>query len=82
MPGPCLPGPRCPPSVTLPGAESYPATIFALAPPEQVSLLREAATSAVDEDDEDFFAAELDFGLRTILDGIQELVSREERGRR
>jgi AcrR family transcriptional regulator len=60
-----------------PDAGTFPENVLALAPPDEVALLREAAMSAVGDEDEDFFATELDFGLRTILDGIAQIVDRQ-----
>ena len=54
-----------------PGGDSYPENLHALADPERFPLLLSGAGEAMDPGEpDDFFATELDFGLRTILDGI------------
>lgn len=59
--------------------EDYPRNVMALAAPTQIPLLLMAGQDALADQDDDFFASELDFGLRTILDGIEQLIGREER---
>lgn len=59
------------------GGDSYPENLYALADPARFPLLLSGAGEAMDPSEpEDFFATELDFGLRTILDGIEALVRR------
>ncbi|MDU0314145.1 TetR/AcrR family transcriptional regulator [Phycicoccus sp. M110.8] len=53
------------------GGDSYPQNLQALADPARFPHLLSGAAEAMDPSEpEDFFASELDFGLRTILDGI------------
>jgi AcrR family transcriptional regulator len=60
--------------------DNYPENIVALADPTRIPLLLKAAQDAIGgEDEDDFFATELDFGLATILDGIDVLVGRAGR---
>lgn len=58
--------------------EDFPANIMRLADPAQIPLLTRAGREALVDDGDDFFATELDFGLRTILDGIAQLITRVE----
>jgi AcrR family transcriptional regulator len=57
------------------GTDSYPENLYSLADPERFPLLLSGASEAMEPGEgDDFFATELDFGLRTILDGIAVLV--------
>jgi AcrR family transcriptional regulator len=62
---------------TQEAADSYPENLYSLADRARFPLLLAGASEAMapDEDD-DFFATELEFGLRTILDGVERLVTR------
>lgn len=58
------------------GTESYPANLYALADRERFPLLLAGAGEAMSpEDKDDFFETELDFGMPTILDGVERLVA-------
>ena len=58
------------------GADSYPENLYSLADPARFPLLLAGASEAMAPDaDDDFFATELEFGLRTILDGVERLVA-------
>jgi AcrR family transcriptional regulator len=53
------------------GTDNYPENLYSVADPQEFPHLLAGAEEAMDPaDDDDFFATELDFGLRTILDGI------------
>jgi AcrR family transcriptional regulator len=56
--------------------DNYPENIITLADLSRIPLLLKAAQDALMDDEDDFFATELDFGLATILDGIEVLVRR------
>ena len=58
------------------GADDYPQNLARLVDPARFPRIVAAAREAMSDDDEDFFETELDFGLRTILDGIAQLVDR------
>jgi AcrR family transcriptional regulator len=58
------------------GADDYPQNLARLVDPAKFPRIVAAAREAMSDDDEDFFETELDFGLRTILDGIAQLVAR------
>lgn len=58
--------------------DSYPENVMMLADPTRIPLLLKAGQDAAAHGGEDFFAAELDFGLRTILDGIEALIARKQ----
>ena len=61
---------------TQDGADSYPENLYSLADPARFPLLLAGASEAMGPDeDDDFFATELEFGLRTILDGVERLVA-------
>jgi hypothetical protein len=71
--------PAAAPRDTSAEREDYPSNIMSLADPAQIPLLLKAGREALVDDGDDFFGTELDFGLRTILDGIEQLVGREDR---
>jgi AcrR family transcriptional regulator len=56
----------------LAGSDSYPENLYSVADAKEFPLLLAGAGEALADDspDDDFFATELDFGIRTILDGI------------
>ena len=62
---------------TQEAADSYPENLYSLADRARFPLLLAGASEAMPPDeDDDFFATELEFGLRTILDGVERLVTR------
>lgn len=61
---------------SLRGTDNYPENLYSLADPTRFPLLLAGAGEAMAPDDaEDFFESELDFGVRTILDGVERLVA-------
>jgi AcrR family transcriptional regulator len=58
------------------GGDDYPQNLAQLVDPVRFPRIVAAAQEAMMDDDEDFFETELDFGLRTILDGVAQLVAR------
>lgn len=55
---------------------AYAQYIAQLVDPKRFPLLAAAAPEALEDDANDFFHAEFDFGLRLLLDGIQALIAR------
>lgn len=58
------------------GGDDYPQNLAKLVDPTRFPRIVAAAHEAMMDDDEDFFETELDFGLRTLLDGVAQLVDR------